>query len=137
MRKMGIKTAILVFSDKKNKMVETKLKLQQRISGRVQLAARRWCAIWYHEQCNTRSKILVAVNIKTAVFWDTTLWDRKASQHSGGTTFCVNLMFMVPCIILQFIKNPTRCNSVSNVLLVHIYVKLNVFRATHRPSSGA
>jgi len=41
MRKMGIKTAILVFSDKKNKMVETKLKLQQRISGRVQLAARR------------------------------------------------------------------------------------------------
>jgi len=33
-------------------------------------------------------------------------------------------------------KNPTRCNSVSH-LSFHIYMKLNMFRATHRPSSGA
>jgi len=25
----------------------------------------------------------------------------------------------------------------TNILLFHIYVKLNMFRATHRPSSGA
>jgi len=24
-----------------------------------------------------------------------------------------------------------------NILLLHIYMKLNMFRATHRPSSGA
>jgi len=34
-------------------------------------------------------------------------------------------------------KNPTRCNNISEFLLFHIYMKLNVFRATHRPSSGA
>jgi len=34
------------------------------------------------------------------------------------------------------IENPTRCNSVSKFLF-HIYVKLNMFRATRRPSSGA
>jgi hypothetical protein len=33
-------------------------------------------------------------------------------------------------------ENPTRCNSVSK-FLSHIYMKLNMFRATHRPSSGA
>jgi hypothetical protein len=32
--------------------------------------------------------------------------------------------------------NPTSCNSVSKFLF-HIYIKLNMFRATHRPSSGA
>jgi len=30
----------------------------------------------------------------------------------------------------------TRCNSVSKFLF-HLYMKLNMFRATHRPSSGA
>jgi len=34
-------------------------------------------------------------------------------------------------------KNPTRCNKVTKFLLFLIYVKLNMFRATHRPSSGA
>jgi len=48
------------------------------------------------------------------------------------------LMFVDPCIIVQFIKkNPTRYNNVSKFLLYHIYMKLNMFRATHRPSSGA
>jgi hypothetical protein len=37
----------------------------------------------------------------------------------------------------KFIKrNPTRCNNVSKFLLFHIYIKLNMFKATHRPSSG-
>jgi hypothetical protein len=50
-------------------------------------------------------------------------------------------------------KNPTRCNSVSKCIIPYlykaqhvsgyqnllflIYMKLNMFRATHRPSSGA
>jgi len=49
-----------------------------------------------------------------------------------------NLMFLDPCIIVQFIKkNSTRCNSVSKFLLFHIYMNVNMFRETHRPSSGA
>jgi hypothetical protein len=37
----------------------------------------------------------------------------------------------------EFIKkNPTRCNNVSN-LIIYIYMKLDMFRATHRLSSGA
>jgi hypothetical protein len=53
-------------------------------------------------------------------------------------TRVVHLTFVDPCIIVQFVKrNPTRCNNVSKILLFHIYKKLNMFRATHRPSSGA
>jgi hypothetical protein len=53
-------------------------------------------------------------------------------------TRVVHLTFVDPCIIIQFVKrNPTRCNNVSKLLLFHIYMKLNMFRATHRPSSGA
>ena len=38
----------------------------------------------------------------------------------------------------QFIKkNSTGFNNVSKFLLFHIYMKLNMFRATHGPSSGA
>jgi len=37
----------------------------------------------------------------------------------------------------QFIqKNPTRCNNVSKFYYSMIYMKLTMFRATHRPSSG-
>ena len=40
--------------------------------------------------------------------------------------------------LAEFVKrNPTRCNNVSKFLLFHICIKLNMFRATHRPSSGA
>jgi len=41
----------------------------------------------------------------------------------------------VHCSIIHK-ENPTRCNSVSKFLF-HIYIRLNMFRATHRPSSGA
>jgi hypothetical protein len=36
-------------------------------------------------------------------------------------------------------KNPTRCKNISIFLLLlfHIFPKLNMFQATHRPSSGA
>jgi hypothetical protein len=34
-------------------------------------------------------------------------------------------------------KNPTRCNSLSKLYYSLIYMKLDMFRATHRPSSGA
>jgi hypothetical protein len=34
-------------------------------------------------------------------------------------------------------ENPTRCNNVSKFLFFRIYMKLNMFRATQRPSSGA
>jgi len=48
------------------------------------------------------------------------------------------VMLVDPCIIVQFIKkNPTRCKQCIKILLFYIYVKLNMFRATHRPSSGA
>jgi hypothetical protein len=48
------------------------------------------------------------------------------------------MIFVDPCIIVQFIKkNPTRCNNVRTFLLFHIYMKLSMFRATQRPSSGA
>jgi hypothetical protein len=34
-------------------------------------------------------------------------------------------------------ENPTSCNNASEFLLFRIYMKFSVFRATHRPSSGA
>ena len=34
-------------------------------------------------------------------------------------------------------ENPTKCKKVSKFLFFHIYMTLNMFRATHRPSSGA
>jgi hypothetical protein len=34
----------------------------------------------------------------------------------------INLMFVDPCIILQFIRgNPTRCNSVSKFIIQYLY----------------
>ena len=58
--------------------------------------------------------------------------------HISISCSVMYLTFVDPCIIVQVVKkNPTRCNSVSKFLLFHIYMKLNMFRATHRPSSGA
>jgi len=45
-------------------------------------------------------------------------------------------MFVDPCIIAQFRKTQQDAIVYQN-LLFHNYIKLNVFRATHRPSSGA
>ena len=48
------------------------------------------------------------------------------------------VMFVDTCIVVKFIKkNPTRCNNITKCLLFPIYIKLNMFGATHRPSSGA
>jgi hypothetical protein len=49
------------------------------------------------------------------------------------------IVFLCPCYISHSMhkEDPTRCNNVSEFLLFHIYVKLNMFRGTHRPSSGA
>jgi len=62
-------------------------------------------------------------------------------QFTPSHTICklnFNLMFVDPCVMVQFIKkNPTRFNNVSKFLLFHIYMKINMFRARHRPSSGA
>jgi len=49
----------------------------------------------------------------------------------------VNLMFLDPCIIVQFIKKIQQDTTMYRNLLFHIYIKLNMFRATHRPSSRA
>jgi len=46
-----------------------------------------------------------------------------------------NLKFASPCIIIIQINQPTRCNSFSSLLL-NIYVRLNMFQASSRPSSG-
>jgi hypothetical protein len=63
--------------------------------------------------------------------------DEKREKDFSRKTRRYDLMFVDPCIIVQFIKkNPTRCNSVSKFLLFQIYIKLSMFRATHRPSSG-
>jgi len=49
----------------------------------------------------------------------------------------IYLMFVDPCIIVPLIqKNPKKDATVYQNLLFHIYMKLNMFRATHRPSSG-
>jgi len=49
------------------------------------------------------------------------------------------IVFLCPCYISHSVhkENPTRCNSVSGFLLFHIYMKLNMFRVTYHPSSGA
>jgi len=45
-------------------------------------------------------------------------------------------MFVDPCIIVQFIKKKSnKMQQCIKILLFHIYMKLNMFRATHRPSS--
>ena len=46
-----------------------------------------------------------------------------------------NLTFVTTLWIIQ-IKQPTRCNSFSSLLL-DVYLQLNMFRASSRPSSGA
>jgi len=52
-------------------------------------------------------------------------------------SICIHLMFVDPFInSIIHTENPTRCNSVSKFFF-HIYIKLNMFRATQRPSSGA
>jgi hypothetical protein len=49
-----------------------------------------------------------------------------------------NMMFVDPCIVVLFIKKIQQdATMYKDVLLFHIYMKLNMFRATHRPSSGA
>jgi hypothetical protein len=48
-----------------------------------------------------------------------------------------NLKFVSPCIIIYIqINQPTRCNTFSSLLL-DVYLQLNMFRASSRPSSGA
>jgi len=46
-------------------------------------------------------------------------------------------MFVDPRIIVQFIQKIQQNAIVCQNLLFHIYMKLNMFRAAHRPSSGA
>ena len=57
--------------------------------------------------------------------------------HCGETEF-TNLVFMNPCIIYNSYRNSQRDVTVyQNFSLFRVYIRLNVFRATHRPSSGA
>jgi len=49
----------------------------------------------------------------------------------------INPMFVDPCIIVQFIKKSNKMQQCIEILLFHIYMKPNTFRATHRPSLGA
>jgi len=46
-------------------------------------------------------------------------------------------MFVDPCITVNSYRNSQQHATVFKNLLFHIYMKLNIFRATHRPSSGA
>ena len=47
------------------------------------------------------------------------------------------LMFVDQCIIVYFYINNQQDATVYQNLLFHVYMKLNMFRATHRSSSGA
>jgi len=49
----------------------------------------------------------------------------------------MNLMVMDPCIIVQFNRKIQQDATVYQNLLFRLYMKLNMFRTTHRPSSGA
>jgi len=42
-----------------------------------------------------------------------------------------------PCITVKSYRNSQQDATVHRNLLFHVYIKLNMFRATHRPSSGA
>ena len=46
-------------------------------------------------------------------------------------------MFLDPCIAVKFKREIQQDATVYQNLLFHIYMKLNMFRATHRPSAGA
>jgi hypothetical protein len=46
-------------------------------------------------------------------------------------------MFVGPCIIVSSYRNSLQDATVYKNSLYHVYMKLNMFRATHRPSSGA
>jgi hypothetical protein len=49
-----------------------------------------------------------------------------------------NLMFVDPCITVHLIKKKSnKMQQRIKILLFLIYMKLDMFRATHRPSSGA
>jgi len=51
----------------------------------------------------------------------------------------LDLMFVDPCVHHSTIYNEksNKMQQCIKILLFHIYTKLNMFRATHRPSSGA
>jgi hypothetical protein len=57
--------------------------------------------------------------------------------HCGETEF-TNLVFMDPCIIYNSYRNRQRDTTADqNFSLFRVYIRLSVFWATHRPSSGA
>jgi len=46
-------------------------------------------------------------------------------------------MFVHPCITVNSYRNSQQDATVYYNLLFNVYMKLNMFRATHRPSTGA
>jgi hypothetical protein len=57
---------------------------------------------------------------------------------SGIEVAKLNLTFVDPCITVLLIKKIQQdATMYQHFLLLHIYMKLNMFRATHRPLSGA
>jgi len=55
-------------------------------------------------------------------------------EKSNELQQCIKI-FIIPRLFAK--KTPTKCKNVSKYLLFHIYMKLNMFRATHSLSSGA
>jgi hypothetical protein len=85
------------------------------------------------------------------------MWSMFQSENYFSSYMCLTITVEVyeHCILVKGVKvnimeykchfitwlviykeNPTRCNSVTKFYFI-IYMKLNMFRATHRPSSGA
>ena len=69
------------------------------------------------------------------VSWEQSCQQRECNRFTSSEIFCLDVRGSVHHNIIHK-ENPTRCNSVSKFLF-NIYVKFNIFWATHGPSSGA
>ena len=63
--------------------------------------------------------------------------DKIMKWHLWETKQNASLMFVDPCIVVQKKKKSNKMQKCIKILLFHIHIKLNMFGATHHPSSGA
>jgi hypothetical protein len=80
-------------------------------------------------------KMIQLAACKTVQYNNTTL---HRTLELSAPRVCTYLDVRGPCITVRFIKEePNKMQKCIKILLFHIYMKLNMFRATRRPSSGA
>jgi len=59
--------------------------------------------------------------------------NRARNAHYIAEINTYRLKFVDSCIIVQFIKKSNKMQQCIKLLLFHIYMKFNMFQATHRP----